>query len=47
MTLAWPAAILIMFLVFVALVAEGEPRRRRHELQLAQVKAAGRDRLEP
>ncbi len=43
MTLEWPAAILIMFLVFVALVAASEPRRRRHELQMAQVKATGHE----
>jgi hypothetical protein len=43
MTLEWPAAILIMFLVFVALVAVSEPRRRRHELQIAQVKATGHE----
>ena len=43
MTLEWPAAILIMFLVFVAVVAASEPRRRRHELQMAQVKATGHE----
>ena len=43
MTLEWPAAILIMFPVFVAVVAASEPRRRRHELQMAQVKATGHE----
>ena len=43
MTLEWPAAILIMFLVFVAVVAASEPRRRRHELQMAQVKATSHE----
>ncbi|MDR3470618.1 MAG: hypothetical protein P4M09_02840 [Devosia sp.] len=43
MTLEWPAAILIMFLVFVALVAASEPTRRRHELQMAEVKAKGHE----
>ncbi len=41
MTLDWPAAVLIMFLVFVAVVVVSEPRRRRHELQMAEVKARG------
>ena len=41
MTLDWPVAILIMFLVFVAVVAASEPTRRRHELQMAEVKAKG------
>ena len=41
MTLEWPAAVLIMFLVFVAVVVISEPTRRRHELQMADVKAKG------
>ncbi len=43
MTLEWPAAILIMFLVFVVLVAASGPTRRRHELQMAEVKAKGHE----
>jgi hypothetical protein len=43
MTLEWPAALLIMFLVFVVLVAASEPTRRRHELQMAEVKAKGHE----
>jgi hypothetical protein len=43
MTLDWPAALLIMFLVFVVLVGASEPTRRRHELQMAQVKATGHE----
>ncbi len=41
MTLGWPAALLIMFLVFVAVVAASEPSRRRHEAQMAEIKAKG------
>jgi hypothetical protein len=43
MTIEWPAAALIMFLVFVAVVAVSEPTRRRHELQMAEVKAKGHE----
>jgi len=43
MTPDWPLAILIMFLVFVAVVVTSEPRRRRHELQMAEIKAKGLD----
>jgi hypothetical protein len=41
MTLDWPVAVLIMFLVFVAVVVVSEPRRRRHELQMAEIKGKG------
>jgi hypothetical protein len=41
MTLGWPAALLIMFIIFVVLVAASEPTRRRHELKMAEVKAKG------
>ena len=41
MTIEWPAAVLIMFLVFVAVVAISEPTRRRHALELAEIKAKG------
>jgi len=41
MTLDWPVVILIMFLVFVAVVVVSEPTRRRHELQVAEIKAKG------
>jgi hypothetical protein len=43
MTLEWPAAILIMFVIFVAIVGVSEPTRRRHELQMAEVKARGHE----
>ncbi len=43
MTLDWPAAILIMFVIFAAGVAIGGPTRRRHELQMAQAKAKGHE----
>jgi hypothetical protein len=43
MTLEWPAVVLIMFLVFVAVVAISQPTRRRHELQMADVKAKGQE----
>lgn len=43
MTLDWPAAILIMFLVFVVLVAASEPTRRRHELKMGELKATGHE----
>ena len=41
MTLEWPAAILIMFVILSVGVALGGPTRRRHALQLAEVKAKG------
>jgi hypothetical protein len=43
MTLEWPAAILIMFVIFAGGVAIGGPTRRRHELQMAEVKAKGHE----
>jgi hypothetical protein len=43
MTLEWPAAILIMFVILSAGVAIGGPTRRRHALQLAQLKATGHE----
>jgi hypothetical protein len=43
MTIEWPAAVLIMFLVFVAVVGISQPTRRRHELQMAEVKAKGHE----
>jgi hypothetical protein len=39
MTLDWPLAILIMFVILAAGVALGGPTRRRHALQLAEIKA--------
>ena len=41
MTLEWPAAILIMFVILSVGVAIGGPTRRRHALQLAEIKAKG------
>jgi hypothetical protein len=43
MTLDWPAAILIMFVILVAGIAVGGPTRRRHELEVAEVKAKGHE----
>lgn len=43
MTLDWPAAILIMFVIFVAAIAIGGPTRRRHELQVTELKAKGHE----
>jgi hypothetical protein len=43
MTLEWPAAILIMFVILSVGVAIGGPTRRRHALQLAEVKAKGHE----
>jgi hypothetical protein len=43
MTLDWPAAILIMFVIFAVLLAVSEPTRRRHELRMAEVKATGHE----
>ncbi len=45
MTLEWPAAILIMFVILSVGVAVGGPTRRRHALQLAEVKAKGQTEL--
>ena len=39
MTLGWPAALLIMFLVFVAAIAFSSPRRRHHEIEMTQIKS--------
>ena len=43
MTLDWPAAILIMFVILAVGVALGGPTRRRHALQLAEVEAKGHE----
>ena len=43
MTLEWPAALLIMFVIFVVLVVASGPTRQRHELQMAEVKAKGHE----
>jgi hypothetical protein len=38
-TLDWPAAILIMFVIVALGVARGGPTRRRHALEMAETKA--------
>ena len=43
MTLDWPAAILIMFVILAIGVALGGPNRRRHALDLAEIKAKGNE----
>ena len=43
MTLDWPVALLIMFVIVAVGVAAGGPTRRRHELQMAEVKAKGHE----
>ena len=43
MTLDWPAALLIMFVILAGGVAVGGPTRRRHELQMAEIKAKGHE----
>jgi hypothetical protein len=43
MTLDWPAAILIMFVILAVGVGVGGPNRRRHALQLAEIKASGHE----
>jgi len=43
MTLEWPAAILIMFVILAVGVAIGGPTRRRHALELAEIKAKGHE----
>jgi hypothetical protein len=43
MTLEWPAALLIMFVIFVVVVVASGPTRQRHELQMAEVKAKGHE----
>jgi hypothetical protein len=43
MTLDWPVAILIMFVILAAGVAIGGPTRRRHALELAEIKARGNE----
>jgi hypothetical protein len=39
MTLDWPLAFLIVTLVFFALVSFSTPSRKRHEVQMAEIKA--------
>ena len=39
MTIEWPTAFLIVTLVFFALVAFSTPSRKRHEVQMAEIKA--------
>lgn len=41
--LGWPMALLIMFVIFVVVVAASEPTRRRHELKMAEAKAKGNE----
>ena len=41
MTLEWPAVVLIMFVIIALGVALGGPTRRRHALELAEIKAKG------
>ncbi len=43
MTLDWPVALLIMFVIVAVGVAAGGPTRRRHELQMAELKAKGHE----
>jgi hypothetical protein len=43
MTLGWPEAILIMFVILAVGVALGGPTRRRHALELAAVNAKGHE----
>jgi len=38
MTLGWPAAFVIVMLVFVALIALSEPSRKRHEIRMTELK---------
>jgi hypothetical protein len=39
MTFTWPLAFLIVTLVFFALIAFSTPGRKRHEVQMAEIKA--------
>ena len=43
MTLEWPAVVLIMFVIIALGVALGGPTRRRHALELAEIKAKGHE----
>lgn len=43
MTLEWPAVVLIMFVILAVGVALGGPTRRRHALELAEIKAKGHE----
>jgi hypothetical protein len=43
MTLEWPAVVLIMFVILAIGVALGGPTRRRHALELAEIKAKGNE----
>jgi hypothetical protein len=43
MPLDWPVVVLILFIIFVLAVGLSGPTRRRHELQMAEVKATGHD----
>ena len=46
MTLEWPAVILIMFVILAVGVALGGPTRRRHALDLAEIKAKGHEQYQ-
>jgi uncharacterized protein YlxW (UPF0749 family) len=46
MTIGWPAAFLIVMLVFVALIALSEPSRKRHEIRMTELKAKGNEQFE-
>ena len=41
LTLDWPVAVLIMFVILAVGTAVGGPTRRRHALQMAELKAKG------
>ncbi|HEX7491318.1 MAG TPA: hypothetical protein VF337_06410 [Candidatus Limnocylindrales bacterium] len=43
MTLEWPTVVLIMFVILAIGVALGGPARRRHALELAEIKAKGNE----
>ncbi len=39
MTITWPLAFLVVTLVFFALIAFSTPSRKRHDVQMAEIKA--------
>ncbi|MDR3687252.1 MAG: hypothetical protein P4L93_09885 [Coriobacteriia bacterium] len=39
MTLGWPMAFLVVMLAFAAIIAFSEPSRRKHEIQMAEIKS--------
>jgi hypothetical protein len=38
-TITWPEAIVLIFIIMMALILIAEPSRKRHEIRMAEIKA--------